>query len=202
MVFALHAIGISATKIEQFGTLGERCGVAIGRSGCDGVDPGALDHCRGSGEVFVDQRRRKADRIECLRTAVALKGRNAHFRHDLEDALSGRLAIISERLNPEVHSFDRVVGEVRIDRFGAIACKHAEMVDLARFAGFHHQPGLHAQTLADQLVMDRAGRERDRDRDSPGSGRTVGKDQDVAVAQHRFGCLPAQSLQRRFEDRA
>ena len=73
------------------------------------------------------------------------------------------------------------------------------MVHLARLAGLDDQSGLHPQALADQLVMDRAGRQRRRDRDALGRRRTVGNDDQIGIREHRLGRLPAQSLQRRLE---
>ena len=54
--------------------------------------------------------------------------------------------------------------DVRIDRAGAVADQQAEMMGLARLAGFDDQPALHARAFADQVMMHRRSREQRRDR--------------------------------------
>ena len=94
---------------------------------------------------------------------------------------------------------ERLEGEIGIDRFCAIARKHAEMMDFAGFAGFHHEPGLHPQALPDQVMVDRRGRERGGDRNAIRAGSAVRNDEDVDVGKNRLGRFPAQSFQRRLE---
>ena len=95
----------------------------------------------------------------------------------------------------------RLEGEIGVHRLGAVARQHAEMVHLARLAGLDDEAGLHAQALADQVVVHRRGGQRRRDRDAVGPGGAVGQDQDVDVGQHRLGRLAAHLLQRRLQAR-
>src|SRR5215212_4799720 len=56
----------------------------------------ALDLRCGSGEIALHEFRSESDSIEDLRTAIGLIGRNAHFGHDLQNALVDRLYVALE----------------------------------------------------------------------------------------------------------
>jgi hypothetical protein len=56
----------------------------------DDVQADAADARRGPGEVVVDHVLPQAERLEDLRAAVALDGRDAHLGHHLDDALVRR----------------------------------------------------------------------------------------------------------------
>jgi len=85
----------------------------------------------------------------------------------------------------------RLKGQIRIDRFGAIARQHAEMVHFARFAGLDHQAGLHSQALPNEVMVHRRGCEQGRHRNAICALRAVREDQDVTVLQYAFGRVPA-----------
>ena len=68
-----------------------------------------------------------------------------------------------------------------------------------RFAGFHYQPGLHAQTLADEVMVDGGRGQQGRHRNPVRPFGAVRQDEDVLVRQHRFGGGPAHFLQRQFQ---
>jgi len=55
------------------------------------------------------------------------------------------------------------------------------MMHFAGFAGFDDQPGLHAQALADQVMMHRRRGQGGGDRDAGRRDLAVRQDQDVAV---------------------
>ena len=121
-----------------------------------------------------------------------------HLGHDLQNALADRLDVIGLGLlrrdrQPALLAklLDGLEGKPGIDRLRAIAGEDAEMVDLARFAGLDDQAGLHPQALTDEMVVDRAGGERRRDRHAVGTGGAIGNDQYVDVGEHRLGCFPA-----------
>ncbi len=153
----------------------------------------ALDHRGGSEEEFLDEFRRQADRIENLRAAIGLIGRNAHLRHDLEHALADRLDeaidhfagidLLREQALG-VHVGKRVEGEIGVDRLRAIARKTAEMMDFARLARFDHEADRGAKTLADQVVMHGGGRQQRRDRDPVRADLAVRQHDDVVTAAH------------------
>ena len=152
----------------------------------------ALDAGRGAGEIFGDEFGLEPDRVENLRAAIGLIGRDAHLGHHLEQALVDRLDValddflLVELLRQLVlHRDQRLEGEIRIDRFGAVAGEAAEMVHFARLAGFDDEADRGAQALADQVMMHgRAGEQR-RDRNAVGAGAAVGQDDDVDAVAHR-----------------
>ena len=132
------------------------------------------------------------DRVENLRAAIGLIGRDAHLRHHLEQSLVDRLDValddflIVELLRQLVlHRDERLEGEIGIDRLGAVAGEAGEMVHFARLAGFHHEADRGAQALADQMMMHGGAGEQRRDRDAVGAGAAVGQDDDVDAVAHR-----------------
>src|SRR5579863_2021755 len=78
-------------RIAQDRRGAERVGVAPRCLLGDFEEPHTLDARRRSEEEAVDKAARKADRIENLRAAIGLIGRDAHFGHDLQDPLVDRL---------------------------------------------------------------------------------------------------------------
>ena len=90
----------------------------------------------------------------------------------------------------------RFEGHIGIDRLGAISGQDAEMMHFARLAGLHNQPSLHAQALADQVVMHRGRGERGRNGNAIRRHRTIRKDENILVGQHHVGRVHADSLQR------
>ena len=201
-----HPIGVFAADFErraQDRRIAERVRVAALRLLRDFGEARALDRGRGAEEEFVDERARQADGVENLRAAIGLVGRDAHLRHDLEQALVDRLdealdrLIAADRLGQVLgHRRQRLEGEIGIDRFGAVAGETGEMMDLARFAGLDHEADRGAQPLADQVMMDGGRRQKGRNRDPVRPDHAVGKDDDVVAAMHRrFGAL-AKPLQR------
>ena len=83
---------------------------------------------------------------------------------DLDDALVGGLDVVLHGLSrgrcraeaaPADQVGQRLERQVRVDRAGAVADQQAEVVDLARVAGFDDQAALRAQLLADQVMVQR-----------------------------------------------
>ena len=147
--------------------------------------------------------REQADGVENLRAAIGLVGRNAHLRHDLEQALVDRLdealdgLIAADRLRQLLgHRGQSLEGEIGIDRFGAVAGETGEMMDLARFAGLDDEADGGAQSLADEVMMDGRRRQKGRNRDSIRTDHAVGKDDDVVAAVHRRFRALAKPLER------
>ena len=94
MVFAADAILIGSADIEFGFGVGERPeGVIMFHLGFFGQDfqADAFDAGRCASEIFFDQVGVEADGFEDLSAAVALQGRDAHFREHLEHALVDRL---------------------------------------------------------------------------------------------------------------
>src|SRR6185503_9398887 len=115
--------------------------------------------------------RSDADGIEDLRTAVGLIGRNAHFGHDLEDALVDRLYVaLEDLLAGDVFAELRqeflkgIKSKIRVDRFGAVARQRAELVDLARLARFDDEADRGAKTLSNEMMVGGGSGEQSRNR--------------------------------------
>ena len=164
------------------------------------ADP--LDHGEGAEEEALDEGRRQANRVENLRPAIGLVGRDAHLGHHLEQPLVDRLDEAFDDLvfvdllgQPLLHRRQRLEGEIRVDGLGAIAGEAAEMMDLAWLAGLDHQADRSAQSLADEVMMHRRRRQQRRDRDAVRPDHAVRQDDDVVAAMHGgLGAL-AQTLQ-------
>ena len=198
------AADIEHLAIDRVVAIGLR--VAHQRLRGDGVQVGAFDRRRGAGEIFVDKRTFETHRIEDLRPAIGLVGRDAHLGHDLEEALADRLQIVllhvvgAERepcLGADL--LQRREGEIGVDRLRAVAGEHTEIMHLTGVAGLDDNAGAGAQPLADQMVVHRRGREQRRDRRALRRHRAVGKDEDVVPREHRLGRRVADRLERRLQ---
>ena len=109
------------------------------------------------------------DRLEDLGAAIAAQRRDPHLREDLEQPLVRGLEVVLDGLlvaevlgdeGPLLDELrDRLEGEVGIDRAGAVADQEREVRDLARLAGLDDDAAAGAGALADQMVVNRAGRE-------------------------------------------
>jgi hypothetical protein len=124
-------------------------------------------------KYFSTKATRQADRVENLRAAIGLVGRDAHLGHDLEDALADGLDVVlfdtslAEAAALGARGFPPAFrSDIGVDRFRAIARQHAEVMHFARFAGFDDQAGLHAQALTDKVMMHRRRRQQRRHRDA------------------------------------
>ena len=157
MVLAAQAKRVVAADIEHVvvdRVVAIGVAVALDRLAGDFEQADAFDRRRRAGEVFLDKIAGEPDRVEDLRAAIGLIGRDAHLGHDLEDALADRLQVVLlHRLGAErqivfgADLVERGKGEIGVDRLGAIAGERAEMVDLARLAGLDDDPGQGAQPL-------------------------------------------------------
>ena len=165
----------------------------------------AIDGAACTGEVALEKARRQAHGIEDLGAAIGLVGRDAHLRHDLQDALVDGpdvaplhffLGQFLGQRRPQRQQ--RVEGEIRVYGLGAIARQQAEIVHPPGLAGFHNQADFGAQAPADQVVVDaRRGQQRG-DGDVVGVDRAVRQYQDVVASiDHLLGALE-QPLQRRL----
>ena len=103
-----------------------------------------------------------ADRLEELGADVTRDGAHAHLRHDLDDALVERLAVLIARLEGAQlvqlarrrQRVDRLIRQVGTDRRRAEAEQERHVMDLAHVAGFDDQRRAGAQMLVDQTVVD------------------------------------------------
>ena len=168
----------------------------------------SLNDAGRSGKIPLNEIAGKTDGVEDLSSAIGLVGRDAHLGHHLQDALAHRLHIfLCDRVSAfrpvacDTHVFERLERQVRVDRLGAIAGKHAEMVYLARLARFDNKARLHAQTLTDQPVMNGRGSQCCGNRYALRAGGTIRNDQDVHVRQDLIRRFGAQAIQCSFEPR-
>ena len=206
MRLAAHAVQVLAADLERMAQhrhVAER--VAMPPRGFLGdlAEPDALDARGGAEEELADEIALQSDRVEDLRAAIRLIGRDAHLGHHLEDALVDRLDVALDDLlvvellrHLLLHADQRLEGEIRIDRLRAVAGEAAEVVHLARFAGLDHHADGGAQSLADQVMMHRRGREQRRDRNAVRAGLAVGQDDDVVAVAHRLLGVLAQARER------
>ena len=112
------------------------------------------------------------------------------------DAQSGNLAELRRQF--ALHGDERLEGEIRIDRFGAVAGEAGEMVHFARLAGLDDKPDRGAQAFADQVVMHRRTGEQRWNGNAVCAGAAVGENDDIDAVAHRFVGLRTQSRQRGF----
>ncbi len=91
---------------------------------------------------------------------------------------------------------DRGLGQVGVDRGGADADQHREIVRVQAFAAAGDQVAEAAQALADQVAVDRTHGQDHRDRRPLGADRLVAQDQRLAAAAHGFLGLLADALER------
>ena len=195
MGFAADAESVFAADFERVAQdrrIGEGQAVTLDRLARDLLKSHALDPAIGAGEIFGDEIGFQAHGVENLRTAIGLIGGDAHLGHHLEDALAEGLDIAVRRLLKgqlpvefRQHRVNRVEGQVRVDRLGAVAGQGAELMHLMGLAGLDHEADGGAQALADQVMMHGAGGEQRRDRNPVGAGRPVGQDDDVLARAHR-----------------
>ena len=195
----------TSSALRSTGSSPKALGVAADRLGRDLFEADAFDQRRGAGEILLHEVRLQPDRVEYLRAAIGLVGRDAHLGHHLEDALADRLDVavddlvgvdLRRQLAAPVHVGERVEGEIGVDRLGAVTGEAAEMVHLARLAGFHHEADRRAQALADQMVVHGRGGEQRRYRDAVRPDLAVRQDDDVVAAGDcRFRAL-AEPLER------
>ena len=183
VILAAGADGVFAADIEEAAVdrrVAERIGMAPYGLFGDLGKADALDAGVGAGEVLGDEIRLQSDGVEDLRAAIGLIGRDAHLRHDLEQALADRLdvtlddVLVVERAGQAVlqrdHALEREIG---VDGFRAVTGKTGEVVHFARLAGFDHEADRGAQAGADQVVMHGGAGEQRRDRNPVGAGHAV-----------------------------
>ena len=141
---AFAAEGVFAADLEAaVHALGRvlRVGAAVAQLDLlgDHVQPGTAELGWRAGEVFVDDVLVDADRLERLRGGVGGDGGDAHLAHHLHHALAERLEVVAHgRGGFDAGEFafadqvlDGLEGQVRVDRGGAEADEHRDVVHLA-----------------------------------------------------------------------
>ncbi len=160
----------------------------------------------------------QADRLEDLRRTVAIDRRDAHLRHDLEQALLQRVGVVLlglvRKLRPRYVVFSLLIallgsvaldrqpphgrqGQIGVDRLGAHAHQAGQMMHLARLAALDDQADAGALTQPDQVLMNRAERQQRRDRRVGLIHAAVADDQNDLAGGHRLLGPAAQVVERR-----
>ncbi len=204
MLFALGAPGVLAAHVKVAGELGIISESRAVEAQClfgHLKDADAAHLGRGAAEVLVHQLLAQPDGLENLRTAVGHVGADAHLRHDLRQALADALDVVADGLFGLFWKqlLQRLQGEVRMNGLGAVARQHRKVVDLAGRTGFHHQAGRGAQTLANEVLMNRRQGKRRRNSDVIAVHPPVGENQDIVVAADRVDGLRAQRSETGFD---
>ena len=170
---------------------------------CHALDPDPPDPRRRPAEVLVDEVAVEPERLEDLGPVVALDGGDPHPGDRLDDPLQERLPVallggVGGSLDhAQAHLVvDRLEGEVGVDRAGAVAHQEAEVVGLARLAGFEHQAHLGARPGPHEVVVDRGHGQERRDRGVLLVVPAVGQDDQVVALRDRLRRTVAHVLDR------
>jgi hypothetical protein len=106
------------------------------------------------------QRARQADRLEIVAAAIGADDRDAHLGHDLQQALVDRLLVAPQAVVRAARSPNRprrwrsaiaLLRQVGVDRGGADADQHGEVVHVQAFGRAHVDRGEGAQALAHEV---------------------------------------------------
>ncbi len=163
MVLAAGAEGVFTADIER-ALVDQRLAECVGMAACgflgDLVETDALDPGMGAGEELLHELGLQADRVEDLRAAIGLIGRDAHLGHHLEQALADRLDVALDDLvvvergrQPVLHRDQGLEREIGIDCFRAVAGEAGEVMHLTWLAAFDDEADRRAQAGADQMMM-------------------------------------------------
>ena len=156
----------------------------------DHVEPDALQARRRAGERAVDHLVAEAQRLEDLGPLIGHQRGDAHLRHHLAEALAERVDIGLDDLGlghgrVEAGIFaervEGLVGEVGVDRVGAVAEEGAEVVGLAGLAGLEDEAELGAALGADKVVVDGAHGQQRADRHAAGPDAAVAQDDELVT---------------------
>ena len=136
------------------------------------------------GEVFGDQAGAEADGLEDARGAVGAEGRDAHLRHDFQEALAEGVDVVGGGADGVVgvEGGDGFEGEPGGDGGGAEAEEGGEVVDFADFAGFGDEADGGAESGVGEGAVDGGHGEEDGDAGVAGRRRdAVGEDEDAGA---------------------
>ena len=150
--------------------LRERHGMVGGHLGGQDVQPHSAQSADGPGEAVLDHLVPDADRLEYLGTGVGGHCRDAHFGHDLQEALVECLHHVPTCLrrrhrrgqsvvSGRHHGVHRGEGEVRADGRGPVPEQEGHVMDLACISALDDQADPGPGLLPDEVVVDRTGRQ-------------------------------------------
>ena len=146
-----------------------RVGVAVAQLvlAGDALESHARDLAGRASEVLPHKLVREADGLEALSSRVRRDCRDAHLRHDLQDALAERLDEVRDRLllgdARELALADHVLAglhrEIRVHGGRPVAEQDSDVVDLAHVTRLDDKPDAHASLGANEVVVHGAGHE-------------------------------------------
>ena len=161
----------AANRKDRIGCL-EGFAVHVGDTGRDAGQAKAGNARRHGREIFRHKRTRQAKRLEVIATAIGGDDRNAHLRHDLQQAVLDRLAVVGDSVGkgqagqqPTVMPLGNgFFGDIGIDGGRPDADQNREMMNIEALASGHIDRGKGAELLADKMRMHRACGQDHRDR--------------------------------------
>ncbi|MCY1511462.1 hypothetical protein D9M68_458830 [compost metagenome] len=213
-VHHVRVVGVVFAAVDELqqATLLDRLARAPGFGGeqlllvLDVEETRALDAAGDAREAQLGDFVGQADGLEQLGAAIGGDGGDAHLREDLQQALGDALAVVLEHLVEVAQHFagaDQVgqhfIGQERIDRRGAEADQHREVVRIAGGAGFHQDVAVAAQAGPDQAVVHGADGQRGMHRQLAGGDVTVAEHQQHLAGAHGFLGLVGDVAHRGFE---
>src|SRR5690625_1356180 len=167
------------------------------------IQPDAHDARRRPGEVPHYDVIRQADRLEDLRTTIAVQRRDPHLRHHLQDALCCGLYV------PPLGIFrrDRYLARrcrvpnglkrhVRTNCARPVSDEYTMMMHLARLAALDDDAAARPFALAVEVMMNARGGEQHRHRDLPLPGSSIGNDEDRVAVIDRPRCIAKETTER------
>mmetsp|Transcript_65623 Transcript_65623/g.168919 ORF Transcript_65623/g.168919 Transcript_65623/m.168919 type:complete len:262 (+) Transcript_65623:556-1341(+) len=154
----------------------------------------------------------QADGIGNLRTLIAPQCRDAHFGHDLQQALADCLLVLGEEtrlgrvlvlrhLALLLQRQDGLVGQVGADGISAKGQQQGMVADLVGLATVNDQRRLHTPLLLHQRLVHSAAAEERWNGHLADRGRAVGEDHDLAAGIHGLHHLLTDAAQVRLHAR-
>ncbi len=204
VLLAARALAIEAADRQRRDAGVERGVVADRRVEVERVIPLATDLGGHAGEQVVHQRAAEAHRLEIIAAAVGGDHRDPHLAHDLEQSLlhrgaMAREALVEGQIAEQAACMairDRGLGQIGVHRRRADADQHRVIMRVEALGGAHVDGRVGAQSLADEVRVDRRRRQHAGDADARLVGRLVGQEQLAVATAHRLLGLVADALDR------
>ena len=161
-------------------------------------------------EVPVHKSPFEPDRLEDLGPGVRRDRRDAHLRHHLQHALARGLQVLAEGLPfrnlaqqaVAHHLGDRLEREVGVHRGRAVPDQKGEVVHLPGITALDYEPHPGALLLPHEMVVNRSGEKKRRDRRAGGARVAVRQHDDVGAEGDGLRHLLADLVDGRFEPRS
>ncbi len=156
------------------------------------TETGALDTAGHPAEAEVDDLIGQAHSLEQLGTTVGSHGGDAHLRQDLQQPLGDALAVALEYLvevADDLAGADQIgqhlVGQIGVNRRGAEADQHREMMRVAGGGGIHQNVAVATQAAGYQVMVHRTDGQRGMHRQLATGDRTVTEHQQGLAGTYR-----------------